>query len=280
MKKIKIILALVFISSMSFGQVPAFKAEVICEGSPVVFLPGFTTPGSVWDETVANLESKNEVHLISYAGFNGNEPIEMPWYKTVKDELIKYIKNSELKELRIVGHSMGGNLAIDIAAALPNQVKALLLVDAIPNMRELMMPGVPAESLMYDSPYYKQMLEMEAEQFKGMASMMAANMTMNMEKIPLLTQWILEADRKTYVYGYTDLLKLDSREVFPQVKAKTLIFGAAFPDIEVARSNFEKQYSGLNNKSLEMVPDSKHFIMFDQPEWFYKKVNTFLADEF
>jgi pimeloyl-ACP methyl ester carboxylesterase len=280
MKKVKIMIVLVFITSVGFGQNSAINSKVFGKGKPIVFLPGFTCPGSVWDETVANLECKNEVHLISYAGFNGNEPIEMPWYESIKDELILYIKDNKLKDVQIVGHSMGGSLALDIAAALPSQIRRMLLVDAIPNMHEIIMPEVPVESLIYDSPYNLQMIEMDDDEFKSMAEMMASNMTLSQEKIPLLTQWILEADRETYVYGFTDLLKLDLTIVLPQIKAKTLILGASFPDVETAKSNFEKQYAGLSNKTIEMVSDTKHFIMFDQPEWFYKKVNAFLADEF
>lgn len=203
----------------------------------------------------------------------------MPWYNTIKEELVSYIKNNELKNIQIVGHSMGGNLAIDIAAELPDRINKLILVDAIPCMREIMMPGVSADYLQYDSPYNNQMLEMDSIQFNNMATSMAANMTMNKGKIDTLTKWILEADRKTYVYGYTDLLKLDLRKVLDKVKSKTLILGASFPDVEIAKNNYKKQYSNLSNKTIEMTSNSKHFIMFDQPEWFYKKVNTFLANE-
>ena len=86
----------------------------------------------------------------------------------------------------------------------------------------------------------------------------------------------MRTDRKTYVYGYTDLLKLDLREDLKLIQAKTLILGATFPTKEVAKATFEKQYALLNNKQIKMAPDSKHFIMFDQPEWFYEQVNAFL----
>jgi pimeloyl-ACP methyl ester carboxylesterase len=95
----------------------------------------------------------------------------------------------------------------------------------------------------------------------------------------VLTEWILAADRKTYVYGYTDLLKLDVREKLSSIKTKTLILGASLPYVTVAKAHFEKQYANLPNKTIEMASNSKHFIMFDQPEWFYTKVNTFLDDE-
>ncbi len=277
----KNIISIVFVflsTQIGIGQNKAIQSEVLGKGKTTLFLPGFTTPGSIWKETITHLTVKREAHLISYAGFNGLKPIEMPWYSTIKKEIITYIKDKNLQEVEIIGHSMGGTLAVDIAAELPNIVSKIILVDALPCMREVMMPGVPAESLQYESPYNKQMLEMKDNQFKGMATMMATNMTNRKEKVAILTQWILEADKKTYVYGYTDLLKLDLRDQLLKIKAKALVLAAPAYG-EVSKQTMEKQYTNLTNKSIEMAPDSKHFIMFDQPEWFYKKVNTFLTSE-
>lgn len=257
----------------------AFTVTTTGQGDPMLFLPGFTTPGTIWEDTIKALQLKKTSYLFSYAGFNGNAPIPMPWYDTVKEAIINYIKNEHLEHIILVGHSMGGNLAIDIALALPHKVSKLIIVDTLPNMRAVMMPNVPAESLMYDSPYNRQMLNMDAEQFKGMAAMMAANMTHTKAKIPMLTQWILDADRKTYVYGYTDLLKLDQVARLRNIKAKTLILGASFPSEAIAKANFEQQFALLNDKTISMAPNSKHFIMLDQPEWFYSKVSTFINDE-
>ncbi|TSE11341.1 alpha/beta fold hydrolase [Aquimarina algiphila] len=279
MKTLKITIVLLAIVSLGFGQTSAFKVKVVGKGTPVLFLPGFTTPGSIWEETVDHLTSKNEAHLISYAGFNGNQPIPMPWYDTIKKELITYIKTKNLTNVKIIGHSMGGNLATDLAAALPDTITSMIIVDPIPCMRELMMPGVPESNIQYESPYNKQILAMEEAQFKQTATMMAQNMTNKKEKVNTLIHWIMEADRKTYVYGYTDLLKLDLRKVLDKVTAKTLILGASFPTVEIAKSNYEKQYATLANKTIEMASDSKHFIMFDQPEWFYAQVNAFLTNE-
>jgi len=279
MIKSKVVLMLLFVISISFGQTKAIKVEVLGNGDPVLFLPGFITPGSVWKETVAHLNTKNESHLFSYAGFNGIAPIKTPWYEHVKEAIFSYIEKKELTNIRIVGHSMGGNLAVDIAAKFPKRVKKMVIVDALACMREVMMPGVPESALQYNSPYNKNLLKMNAAQFKAMASNMAGYMTLKKEKARVLTKWILEADRTTYVHGYTDLLKLDLREKLKAIKTETLILGASFPDVAVAKAHFEKQYANLSNKTIEMVVDSKHFIMFDQPTWFYAKVTAFLENE-
>lgn len=284
---IKLILAITLsITLQSFGfnqsithKSNAFTVTKTGQGDPMLFLPGFTTPGTIWEDTIDALKLNKTSYTFTYAGFNGNAPIEMPWYDTVKNEIIDYVKANKLQNIIVVGHSMGGNLAIDITIALPNQISKLIIVDSLPNMRAVMMPNVPAENLIYDSPYNQQMLNMNDEQFKGMANMMASNMTNTNTKIDTLAQWILEADRKTYVYGYTDLLKLDQTKILSTIKAKTLILGASFPSTDIAKANFEKQYSLLKNKTIEMATNSKHFIMFDQAEWFYSKVSTFISNE-
>ena len=257
----------------------AFRVETIGKGKPILYFPGFTVPGSIWKETIENTNFKGKSYLFSYAGFNGNEPIEMPWYGNVKKSIIKYIKDNNLNDLVIIGHSMGGNLAVDIASELPNRVSKIVIVEALPCLREIMMPNVPAENLYYESPYNKQMLDMDENQFKKMALMMASNMTLNKDKVETITNWLLEADRKTWVYGYTDLLKLDLRNSLSKIKCETLIIGASFPDVKVAKKNYENQYSNLKNKTIVMASNSKHFVMFDQPKWFYETVNNFLVNE-
>lgn len=276
MKKILLTISILFIAILSNAQSPI---EVVKsgEGNPIILLPGFTTPGSVWNETIENLKGSYETHIVSYAGFNGLDPISTPWYEPIKQELIKYVKEEKLTNLTIIGHSMGGNLATDLAFEFDDELEGLILVESIPCMRELMMPGVPASSLQYDSPYNNQMLNMSDDAFKNVALTMARNMTYKEDKIELLAGWSIAADRETYVYGYTDLLKLDSRPQLKEISTHTLVLGATFPSKDMVQQTYDKQYVNLTNKTIELADDSKHFIMFDQPEWLYTQINQYLA---
>jgi pimeloyl-ACP methyl ester carboxylesterase len=254
----------------------AIQVEKKGDGRPVLLLPGFTTPGSVWDTTIENFSGSYESHTVSYAGFNGLEPISTPWYDQIKIQLVEYIKHENLTNLVIIGHSMGGNLAIDLTTELPNHVIGLILVESIPCMRELMMPGVPASSLQYDSPYNQQVLGMSDNAFRQMAVGLSQNMTFNQSKIDSVISWTLQADRKTYVYGYTDLLKLDLRDKLKKISINTLILGASFPDRSLVLLNYEKQYTNLTSKQILIADDCKHFIMFDQPDWLHTNINKYL----
>ncbi|MFC2186299.1 alpha/beta fold hydrolase [Peijinzhouia sedimentorum] len=277
MKKFTFTITLIFATFIAFAQNPAIYIEKVGNGDPILFLPGFTTPGSVWDETIEQLPTEYLSIKVSYAGFNNLPAIEMPWYETIKTELIEYIQKENLNKITIIGHSMGGMLAIDLAESIPNKIHKLVLVDALPSMRALMMPGVPAEAIQYESPYNTQMLAQTDEEILTMAKMTSQNMTYKADRIEELTKWSLEADRKTFIYGYTDLLKLDLRDALKSIKVPSLVLGASFPDREIVKKNFDEQYANLSNKEILLAPESKHFIMFDEPEWFYSTVNKFLA---
>lgn len=278
MKKLCLLLLGIIVAVATTYAQPAIHAKKSGKGDPVIFLPGFTCPGSVFNETISHLNKSYESHVISYAGFNGNAPIEMPWYETIKKEMIAYINNNKLSNVRIVGHSMGGMLAVDLAAELPGKIHSIVAVDALPCIRELWMPGTPASAFTYENSYNKQQLALSNDALRQNASMMASGMTLVKAKADTVLNWMMIADRKTYVYGYTDLLKLDLRESLSKVTAKTLVIGASFPDAATVTANFEKQYANLKNKTIVIAENTRHFVMFDQPEWFYGKVNTFLAE--
>lgn len=125
MKKFGIVITLVLVVQLAYSQ-QAIVVEKNGAGTALLFLPGFSTPGTVWNETIENLDGNYESHIVSYAGFNGLSPIEFPWYEAVKKELVAYIKKEKLSDITLIGHSMGGNLAVDVAAALPGQIKGLV----------------------------------------------------------------------------------------------------------------------------------------------------------
>ncbi len=276
MKKLITLFTLLTLGSIAYSQTSAFEVKVSGKGQPILFLPGFTTPGEVWDETIAHLNKNYETHQFTYAGFGDVPPIEFPWYENISGELIQYMKKQKLKKVILVGHSMGGMLAIDLAAAYPKLIQKTVLVDALPCIREIIMPQVPVDQIAYESPYNLQIINATDSALKVTAGYMAMGMSNQPDVQPKLVKWIMNSDRETYVYGYTDLLKLDLRNKLANIESETLILGADFPSKEAVIPNFESQFANLKNKQITIAENSKHFIMLDQPSWFYDQVNQFL----
>jgi pimeloyl-ACP methyl ester carboxylesterase len=141
----------------------------------------------------------------------------------------------------------------------------------------VMFPNFTPDMISFDNPYNQQLLDMDEVAFKEMVSQMANGMCQKKEKQNLITDWMVKADRKTYVYGYTELLKTDLRKALTQVKVPTLILASTlYPSKDQIEKNYTEQYKELQNKSIVYVEGAAHFIMFDQPETFVKEVTHFL----
>ena len=273
-KPLLLICFLLLLQPLVFAQ-QSISVKTSGTGNPILFLPGFATPGEVWNPTAADLP-QHSAHIVTYAGFGGVAPVEMPWYDKLKTDLIDYITSKNLDKLTLVGHSMGGNLAMDLAASLPDRIQKIVIADALSCMREVMMPGVPAEALVYESPYNDQLLNMDEAALSTYLTQMTQNMISKPDDQAMVKAWMTAADRKTFVYGYTDLLKLDSRSLFPSIKAPVLLMVAGQPYGPGALDTMKKQYEGLENTTFAFASDSKHYLMLDQHDWFIEQLNSFL----
>ena len=129
----------------------------------------------------------------------------------------------------------------------------------------------------YESPWNQQMLDMDEASFEKMAIQMASGRTLTFEKQEQLKNWILQADRETYVYGYTDLLKLDVRDAIAKIKIPVVILAATHPfGLEAAKKTYEGQYVKLESYTIDYAEGASHFIMYDEPEWFHAKVVNYI----
>ncbi|TMM58908.1 alpha/beta hydrolase [Maribacter algarum] len=262
-----------FISVFGLNAQAPFEVTLKGQGQPVLLFPGFTCTGEVWEDTVVELSKNYECHIFTFAGFGAVAPIKKPWLPKIKEGIVKYVQEKKLVDAIIIGHSLGGTLGLWLASDDIHPYSKLIIVDALPSTGALMIPNFKSEDMVYDNPWNSQMLEMDAEAFEKMASQMVSGMTLNTERHQQLKDWIMQSDRETYVYGYTDLLKLDLREDIAQITIPVSVLGATHPyGLETAKKTYEEQYKNLENFNIEFAVDSAHFIMYDQPEWFLEQI--------
>lgn len=278
MKSIKnSIIGLLLITTFnSNAQELPFKVDVIGEGEPILLFPGFACTGDVWEDTVAELSKEYQCHVFTFAGFGDVPAIEKPWLPKIKEGVITYISDQQLHCPTLIGHSLGGALALWLATE-SSSFKQLIIVDALPSTGALMMPNFKSENMVYESPYNKILLEMSHTDFTAMALQMASSMTTDTTKQIKIRDWMLQADRETYVYGYTDLLQLDLREDISKINVPVTLFAATLPyGYEMAKSTYGTQYKKLANYDIKFAQDAAHFMMYDQPNWFIKNLKNVL----
>jgi pimeloyl-ACP methyl ester carboxylesterase len=254
----------------------AFQVKVTGKGRPVLLFPGFACTGEVWEGITGELSKQYECHIFTFAGFGGVPPIGKPWLPKIKDSVISYVKAHKLKDATIIGHSLGGTLGLWLAAEEPAMFKKIIVVDALPCMGALMVPGYKSENMVYNNPYSQQLRAMDSTAFREMAKQQTAYMMLNKDRKSQVVEWIVQSDRSTYVDGYVDLLKLDIRQDLAKIKASVVILAATSMGKAVVEKNYNEQFASLTGKTFFYAENAGHFIMYDQPEWFLSTITESL----
>jgi len=285
LEHMKKILLLILTTLVSFSthvdhEAKPIHVNVTGKGEPIILIPGFTVPGEVWNPLVKELEKKYECHTITLAGFGGKAPIAFPWLPKINQSIQNYIYDNSLKNVTVIGHSLGGTIATWLASQEETMVSNIIVVDALPAAGALMIPNFNPDNLVYDSPYNNQQLAMDDKQFEQMAITMSKGMSLKESAQEDIKNWVLMADRKTYVYGYTDYLKLDLREDLKKISVPTTVIAATMPyGKEMVTKTYRDQYSNLEKYDFILADNAAHFIMLDQPEWFANQIKMILSSK-
>ena len=80
-------------------------------------VPGLNSAGSVWRETCAALQPQVQCHIVQLPGFAGAKPAAVDAFLApMRDRLLAYVDAEKLQAPVVVGHSLGGALALMMAA--------------------------------------------------------------------------------------------------------------------------------------------------------------------
>lgn len=128
---------------LTAGPPTVIDVKVTGRGRPMMFIPGLASPGGVWDSVVNHFTDRYECHVVTIAGFGGAAPANSEHLLTdVRDQLIVYAQKNKLSGVIIVGHSLGGNIGLDIAMNAPDLPADLVVVDSLPFLAAVIAPGV------------------------------------------------------------------------------------------------------------------------------------------
>ncbi len=103
-------------------------------GTPVALIHGLSGSSRWWSKNFDALAAKHLVAAIDLVGFGHNRrffgaPVVLPPFREVTALLARWLETFG-EPVHLVGHSMGGQIAIRLAAERPDLVRSLLLVDA------------------------------------------------------------------------------------------------------------------------------------------------------
>ena len=251
----------------------AFQVQVTGQGDPVIFIPGFTCPGSVWDATVDAVKSDHQCHVITIAGFAGTPASGVePILSGVRDQLIAYIRDKQLDHPVIVGHSLGGFLGLWIGEKEPAIARKLIVVDAPPFLGVYFKPDATAETIKPIAEKFRAGMQNDTpEQFRAQSTTFLQKMIGSPDQANRLGEETGKSDPKVAGEAYYELLTTDLRPDLEKIESPVMVIGALAgkpPTItnERAIAFIKAQYSGLKRSDFSFFENAHHFVFFDEPD--------------
>lgn len=264
-----------------------FSVKVIGRGPAMIFVPGLTNGGAVWDDIVSVFADQYECHVFTLAGFAGQPPIpaDSTWLPHMREAIIGYIRERQLARPVIVGHSLGGFLALDIAATAPSIPRAIVNVDGLPFLAATMSPNSTVNSIRPMAEQMRRMMlaQTGAEQGQQMQEMQLRALIRDTTKLPLARAMGRASDAATVAEAMYGLYVTDLRPQLARISAPVLNLHAwiAYKAYGQTREGMERmlegQYSALRTSTTRVSDLAYHFIMFDEPQWLVDEMRTFLA---
>ncbi len=281
MKKIIITVIICMLFNKTFSNVnPAFEVKVVGKGPAIILIPGYSCSGEVWYETVEYLKNKYECHVLTLAGYAGVPAIDTPILKTVRDQLISYVKTKKLIKPILIGHSLGAFMSLWMSSQEPNLFGEIICVDGIPFISSLMNPNANADSLKI-SPNYdinsviKNFINLPDSGFIERTAQSMVYQVSDTNRAKQIAMWQYKSDRRTLGITLVEISTTDIRKNIAKIKSPILMLGSIYGSKENSAKLLREQFINANQITIH-IADSKHFIMYDQPQWLISEIDNFL----
>lgn len=250
------------------------NSTIIGEGSPFLILHGFLGMSDNW-KTLGNkfAEEGFQVHLLDQRNHGRSPHSSEMNYQIMSQDVKHYCDTHNLKDIVLLGHSMGGKVAMQVAGDFPDLLEKLIIVDISPK---------------YYAPHHQEILE-------GLQALEDQNLTSRGEAEDFLANYIPDIGTRLFLLKN---LYWKSKEKL-SLRLNLPVLANAANDIGLALSKdirFDKPTLFINggnsgyitpedfplikehfpNSKIETIPGAGHWVHAEKMTDFFKVVTHFL----
>ncbi|WP_039028587.1 alpha/beta fold hydrolase [Leclercia adecarboxylata] len=253
-------------------------------GTDVILIPGLASSRGIWTDLASGLQSGHRVHILELAGFASTPAISSRDGKVIApvvDAIAEYIRTQHINAPAIVGHSLGGEIALMLGARYPDRVGRLMIVDALPFYSLMIDPEATSETASQRAIATREwILAQSPQEFEAFQKASIARLAKTEAVRPALVAAGLSSDRRTIADAVYELMVTDLRPELGRIRAPIEVVYAYDALFGVPASGvdemYRRAYTNARDIHFTRIDDSFHFIMLDQPKRFSSAVQSFL----
>lgn len=240
------------------------------QGDAVLLIHGLGSSTEDWELQVDALQ--RDFTLVAYDvrghGQSGKPPgkYSIPQFATDAARLIDHL---QLGRVHVMGLSMGGMIAFQLAADRPDLVRSLIIVNSGP---ELIARTWREKFALFQRRQIVRLLGM-----RKMGAVLAGRLLPAPEhatRREVFAERWAKNDRATYLRVLTALVGWSVKSRLPDITCPVLVVTA---DHDYSSVDMKREYTTLMpNATLVIIPDSLHMMPVERPELFHNAIIPFL----
>ncbi len=239
-------------------------------GEPVLLIHGLGSSTRDWDSQVPELSRQFQVITFDVRGHGrSGKPKERYSVKLFADDTAALIRHLRLGPVHVVGISMGGMIAFQLAVDAPDLVRSLVIVNSGPAM--------PIRTLAQRLMIWTRVAIVRVQGMRKMGEVLAARLLPKPEHALLRAAFIERwagNDPRAYLSALKGLVNWGVMAQLSRITCPVLVLTA---DQDYTPIAFKRRYAALlKHAEVVVVDDARHFLPIERPEPFNAAVLTFL----
>jgi pimeloyl-ACP methyl ester carboxylesterase len=233
------------------------RAKAIQEGRgefEIVLIHGLGANATVWDDVVPFLKNTFKVKVFELAGHGTTQPVADDTIAREAERLAAFIKEADFAYPTLVGHGMGGMIALQHTLDHPADVHRLIVMDSAP--------------LQLASPEEKAAVGQQlVNDYNRFVAYRYLNMSTDENVTDRIVDMALRTDSTTFVSLLMSSFDFDVTDRLNTLSVPLLIIGSElmFPAADSSRHLLEHYgFAHARSLSFKRIGNSGHYMMLEQ----------------
>jgi len=247
--------------------------EIAGRGQPLLLIHGLGSSARDWELQVAFFSPEYRVVTYDVRGHGRSDkppgPYSIPLFADDTAELIRLLG---IAPAHVVGISMGGMIAFQLAVDAPELVKSLVIVNSAPELS--------LHTFKDRAQFFQRLLVIRLLGMRKMGEVLSARLLPKPEHLDLRREFVerwAQNDKRAYLDSTRALVGWSVSEHLSEINIPALAVAA---DEDYSPVSVKEAYvARMPCAELVVIPDSRHATPVEQPEAFNEAVGAFLARE-
>ncbi len=254
------------------------------QGSALILIPGLACGSWVWKDTIARLKRDHRVYAVTLAGFDGQPAVQGDVMALAADSLRELIASKRIDKPVLVGHSLGGTLALMFATVHSDAIAGVVTLDGLPvfpGTESLPAAQRPALAERLRGQLNRPRGEFEAQQLQYMRRVGVVSETHAADLARLASR----SDPAATADYAARAIALDLRPQLHAIRVPVMALSPYLASDSMSSGSSESAKMELYRSLLQgtpalevvSIPGARHFAMVDQPEAFHQALARFMG---